>query len=128
MGKYHIGLFIFVAFLAVLDGVATFYGTYLILGSSTMSTLFSAVFALIIGAILISTVQIFKHWKKDFLTKLTVVVWFLAFAYDFYTSYVGNSRLLGYANDEKTLLIVTITFLITASTIVISYMINANNE
>jgi hypothetical protein len=126
--KLKFGILIFLALLTVFDGFTTFWGTQTILGVSPFSSIISGIFALGIGAMLLSTASIFEYAKyHNGFAKILPLIWFIFFVYDVFTSWVGNLNLMYGENinltGEQFAILAPVTIFVSISAIVISFVI-----
>jgi len=117
------------------DGFTTFYGISEIMGVSDISRfnsreitqiIASAVFAMVIAGFLFGTKIIFEVSKNNTIAPLLKLLWFVAFAYDLYTSFYGNQQFIfaGRINDEQMGMLIAMTILVSGSPIIYSYLID----
>lgn len=124
--KLKTGILIFLALLTAFDTFTTFWGTQTILGDSIYSTVISAIFALGIGSMLLSTVAVFEYVKTKggFLGKGLGLVWIIFFVYDIFTSWKGNLNLMYGShpslNGEQFAILASTTIFVSISSIIIS--------
>ena len=114
----------------VWDTFTTITGTAEILGGSGIAFFLSILFALMITAILIKTIPIMYHPRKDFLYTGAKLLWGLAFLYDLFTSFIGNRGLIETGGNDfgfaQVIVTIGMTIFVTSSPIAISYLLNPN--
>lgn len=127
MRNMFVTLLIILGLAGLWDGFTTFYGSYSLLGGGGMSVIISMIFAVIITAFLFTTSFIWsRELQGEFIGDLLKGFWFIAFAFDVFTSFVGNKDIL-LSNvvelDESMIMLVGITALVSGSPIIFSYII-----
>jgi hypothetical protein len=102
------------------DAFTTVYGTVLILGSGPVQIVAAVLFGILILGFSINTLRIFRL-KTSFVGVLIRLFWFVAICYDFYTSWVANSELLGSGRGgfAENFVLFGVTLMITASPILL---------
>ena len=129
--KMKTGILIFLAILTIFDAFTTFWGTKSILGESTYSVVISGIFALGIGAMLLSSASVFNYAKYNGgFGKVLPLVWVIFFIYDVFTSWKGNLNLMygesASLNGEQFAILASTTLFVSISSIIISYTISDN--
>ena len=124
--KMKTGILIFLGLLTIQDMFTTGMGVFRILGDTTYGMIISGVFAIGVGAMLLSTSSLFHYskYEKGFFAKILPVIWFIFFIYDVLTSWKGNMYLMfddNSMNQEQFIILATVTFFVSISAIIISY-------
>jgi hypothetical protein len=118
-----IALIIILGAAALWDGFTTIYGTLQILGTDVAPVIASLLCGALILSLLLNTKRIMS-WESDFSGGLLRLFWFIAVAYDLYTSWMGNQTFLVKTtiNDHKLAVLAGVTLLISGSPIVLSLL------
>lgn len=123
--KQLLPIFILVAFW---DAFTTVFGTISILGEANIGTIITGVVVSII--MLVVFFLTFAIWgdaiENEFMMYFLRALWIVAFVYDIYTSFYGNSAFIaGGTLDGSEIAVVTMaTFIVSGSTIVASWLLS----
>jgi hypothetical protein len=114
-------LLVVLAVAALWDAFMTIYGTVTILGSGPLQIAASLLFSALVLTLLLNTRRIMRS-LSGFMGSMAKFFWFIAIGYDFFTSWVGNSRLIvgDRRNAAQTLILIGLTLLIVSSPILLS--------
>jgi hypothetical protein len=118
-------LLVVVAIGTLWDAFTTIYGSTLILGNGLAPALAALIFTALMLGFLLATMRIFR-WQGGFSGVLLKFFWFVALAYDFYASWVGNRDLIVGQNNVPTsaqsFMIVGFTLLVISSPVLLSIL------
>ncbi|MCB0167084.1 MAG: hypothetical protein KDI79_22845 [Anaerolineae bacterium] len=103
------------------DVFTTAYGTIQVLGFGPFQIAASILFSALIAAFVINTARILRL-RQGFVGVMVKFFWIIALAYDFYTSWIGNAKLVtqGRGDAQELILLVGLTLLVIASPILLS--------
>ncbi|MCB0195263.1 MAG: hypothetical protein KDJ65_25165 [Anaerolineae bacterium] len=103
------------------DIFTTAYGTIQVLGFGPAQIAASVLFSTLIAAFVLNTSRIMKL-RAGVVGGFAKFFWFIALAYDFYTSWIGNANLVTQNNGDaqELILLVGLTLLVIASPIILS--------
>lgn len=101
---------------AVWDAITTVVGTKAYLGTTNVAV--PIFVALVITAFMVGTKQLWR--QREGLGIAVKVLWCIAFAYDVFTSYIGNLTLVMGGETEKLVFLLGITVLTSGAPILIS--------
>lgn len=110
---------------AIWDAVTTVYGSIQVLGHDPKQLAASIAFAVTIAAILIRTRSIFQSEQHIVVKIFFQICWFVAIIYDVGTSYYGTTHFIvtNAKGPEQYAVIVGLTLLTSASTVLISFLL-----
>lgn len=123
--KQLLPIFMIVAFW---DAFTTVFGTISILGEANAGAIITGVIVSIIMLVLFFLT--FAIWgdgiENEFMMYFLRALWIVAFVYDIYTSFYGNSAFIaGETLDGSEIAVVTMaTFIVSGSTIVASWLLS----
>jgi hypothetical protein len=118
-----IALLVVVAIGTLWDAFTTIYGTILILGNGPIPALAALIFTALMLGFLLATMRIFR-WQGGFSGVLLKFFWFVALAYDFYSSWVGNNDLIvgESSTPAQSFVIIGFTLLVISSPVLLSIL------
>jgi hypothetical protein len=118
-------LLILLTIAAVWDAFTTVYGTIQILGTNFLQIAVAILFSALVFAFNLGTKRIMQ-WYEGFVSWFAKVVWLVAIAFDFYTSWVTNSDLVirGDRSGADTFMLFGLTVLVTAAPMLLYAMQN----
>ena len=128
MRERHL-ILIGLAIVSAYDVLTTIFGTISILGPTVGSTMASILLGGIIGGLMYYSYEIHNSDKSDLMVAGLNVLWFIAVAYDLYTSFMGNNRfiILGALESReagKLVILLGLTAFVTSCPIIWSYLRN----
>jgi hypothetical protein len=114
-------LLVVLAVAALWDAFMTIYGTVTILGSGPLQIAASLLFSALVLTLLLNTRRIMRS-LSGFMGSMAKFFWFIAIGYDFFTSWIGNSKLIvgGSRNAAQTVILIGLTLLVVSSPILLS--------
>lgn len=115
-------LVVVLAVASLWDGFTTMYGTSHVLGDGCGQVFAAFLFGILISALLLNTKRIIEG-NDDFQGNVSRLLWFLALAYDLYTSWLGNANFLvpNGSGVERGVILTGLTVLVSGSPVLLSY-------
>jgi hypothetical protein len=103
------------------NAFSTVYGAMSILGDGLLQVIASLLFSALVLGFVLNTTKIIRT-RSGFIGGLLTFFWFISVCYNFYTSWIGNRRLLGGegGSGAETVILIGLTLLGASAPILLS--------